>query len=227
MERQGLDRPRRACSVAAAAMIGLQISDHHPYSVVSAEDLVDVNHVRQGAPGYANPEVRPNDRILRINGVSAASVPVETLKRMLGGEPNSPVCITLARAHGQGKHFSVTVLRRAGAAGRETDVWEEDTPSAACKTLQLQLQEAQRDMSTEASVLGPRPTTDSLDAQGRGVGLKTVILLDTAGNSLADPVFRRWHGGTQYALHAIHTLHANIHCTLRKHPFSCRDVRET
>ena len=182
-------------------MIGLQISDHPPYSVVSAKDIVDVNHVRQGAPGYANPEVRPNDRILRVDGVSAATVPVETLKRMLGGELNSPVCITLARAHGQGKHFTVTVLRhRAETAGREKDGWEEDIPSAPCKTLRLQLQEAHRDMSTEASVLSPRPTTDSLDAQGRGVGLKTVILLDTAGNSLADPVFRRH---AYIALHAL------------------------
>jgi hypothetical protein len=189
-------------------MIGLKISDHPPYSVVSAEDLVDVNHVRQGAPGYTNPEVRPSDRILRIDDVSAASVPVETLKRMLGGELNSPVCITLARAHGQGKHFSVTVLRhRAGSAGRETDGWEEDTPSAPCKTLRLQLQQAQRDISNEASVLSPRPATNSLDAQGRGVGLKTVILLDTAGNSLADPVFRRWHGGTQNSIaRSVNTL---------------------
>ena len=184
-------------------MIGLQISDHPPYTVLSAEDLVDVNHVRQGAPGYGNPEVRPNDRILRVDGVSAVSVPVETLKRMLGGELNSPVCITLARAHGQGKHFSVTILRHRahdavhGASALESADREKDTPSAPCKTLLQQLQEAQRDMSTEASVLSPRPTMDSLESQGRGVGFMTLILLDTAGNSLADPVFRRW------ALHAL------------------------
>ena len=29
-----------------------------------------VSHVRQGAQGYTNPEVRPNDRILRVDEVA-------------------------------------------------------------------------------------------------------------------------------------------------------------
>jgi hypothetical protein len=174
-----------------AAFIGLQVTETPPHSVVAVEDLVDVNFVRQGAPGYANPVIRPHDRILQIDGVSVGSVSVDELRMLLGGELNSPVSITLARAHGQGKHYSVTVLRHREHDGGKRSACQarsaapqplgaERIPPTSFVPLREQLQAAQRDVSAE-----------SPDVPGRDVGLKTVILLDAAGNSLADPVFRR------------------------------------
>ena len=57
---------------------------------------------------------------------------------------------------------------------RERRMWDE------ADAVREQLQAAQRDVSAE-----------SPDVPGRDLGLNTVILLDAAGNSLADPVFRR------------------------------------
>ena len=173
------------------AYVGLQITDAPPHGVCAVEDLIDVNFVRQGAIGYSNPTIRPSDRILQIDGQPAEHVSVEQVRRMLSGELHSPVLITLARGHGQGKHYSVQVLRHRMRDSYHTLPKARSTlEQASPLTLREQLREAQREVSEVPSVLDSdesyRQATTSRDAD-----LKIVFLLDTAGESLRDPVFRR------------------------------------
>jgi hypothetical protein len=105
---------------------------------VQVQDLVDVNGVKHGKPGYTNEEVQVNDRLLAIDGVFCEHlvrahdyVPVTMTMSLIYCEANSVLCIQeLEKLHqqlrgerytqvrltfgrGNGKVFDVTVMRHA------------------------------------------------------------------------------------------------------------------
>ena len=72
-------------------------------------DLIDTHMVRHDAPGYANPQVSPGDRILEIDGRSAEHLTMEALHDMLSGELHSSVKILLKGP--TGLVYEIVVLR--------------------------------------------------------------------------------------------------------------------
>ena len=66
--------------------MGLDLSYHHPHVVLQVEDLVDVNFVVQGQPGYANEAVCVGDLILRVDGSDCTDVTFTELHQLLRGD---------------------------------------------------------------------------------------------------------------------------------------------
>ena len=98
-------------SPGQAGYVGLKVTDAPPHAVVEVNDLVDANFVRHDQPGYTNPAIAPGDRILKIDGIIAEHVSVETLHGMLLGEAATPVRLLLARP--SGTVYVVTAMRHA------------------------------------------------------------------------------------------------------------------
>jgi len=96
--------------VTAASLVGLQISKDWPHSVSEVDDLVDVNSVPQGHPGYCNAEVRVGDLILEIDSQDVRNMPLAQLHQLLSGRLYSVVQITLQQQH-SGDVYNVRVLR--------------------------------------------------------------------------------------------------------------------
>ena len=49
------------------------------------DDLMDLNMVMQGQPGYANETVNVEDLVIAVDGQEARGVPLDTLHQMLKG----------------------------------------------------------------------------------------------------------------------------------------------
>lgn len=71
---------------------------------MQVEDVVDINMVCQGEPGYSNEDISFGDLILSVDGVDAQAVPLSELQDMLRGilPPISQAC------PGMRHHFELT-----------------------------------------------------------------------------------------------------------------------
>ena len=90
---------------------GLEISQTIPYEVLDIDDLVDVNFVKQGMPGYLNREVMVGDRLLSIDGRSVEHISLDELHGMLRGTLHSTVEISLVSGNDSRHSFTINVLR--------------------------------------------------------------------------------------------------------------------
>jgi len=95
----------------ARAYIGLQVTNHLPHAITGVDDLMDEHLVRQGEPGYANPTVHVGDLILQVDGKPSTHVTVQEMHHMLRGQINTPVEVTLARAHHPSEKYTIRVMR--------------------------------------------------------------------------------------------------------------------
>jgi hypothetical protein len=93
------------------AYIGLQITDRLPHAITGVDDLMDEHLVRQGEPDYANPTVHVGDLVLQVDGKPSTHVTVEEMHEMLRGQINTPVEVTLARAHHPSEKYTIRVMR--------------------------------------------------------------------------------------------------------------------
>ncbi|MGB1597128.1 MAG: hypothetical protein ACPIOQ_30490, partial [Promethearchaeia archaeon] len=75
MERAAVHAPWRNTGHYA----GLEVTTQPPHRVVAVDDLVDVNFVPQGQHRYTNPEVRPGDYILSVDGQAAENASLQQL----------------------------------------------------------------------------------------------------------------------------------------------------
>ena len=112
MERAAVHAPWRNTGHYA----GLEVTTQPPHRVVAVDDLVDVNFVPQGQHGYTNPEVRPGDYILSVDGQAAENASLQQLHAVLRGTEHSPVEIRLRRCQNQhttcaGAEYTIVVLR--------------------------------------------------------------------------------------------------------------------
>ena len=78
--------------------MGLEVTLEPPHAVVSVQDLLDVNFVKQGMPGYSNEHVLPGDRILEVDGNPAESISVDALRALLKGDLYTSCELVLARS---------------------------------------------------------------------------------------------------------------------------------
>jgi len=85
-----------AALTAKGSFCGLEVTKEPPNSVILVDDVLDVNGMRQGEPGYSNPEITPGDRILTIDGRAAEHVSTNELHSFLRGSLHSVVEIGLA-----------------------------------------------------------------------------------------------------------------------------------
>jgi hypothetical protein len=118
-----------------AGYVGLKVTDAPPHAVVEVNDLVDANFVRHDQPGYSNPAIAPGDRILKIDGMIAEHVAVETVHGMLLGEAATPVRLSLARPSGteyvgtamrHARHVFDALESRSGAPREETQASQDN-----------------------------------------------------------------------------------------------------
>lgn len=75
---------------------------------MQVEDVVDINMVRQGEPGYSNEAIAFGDLILSVDGIDAQAVPLSKLQDMLRGMlPHIPQGIPVMRHHLESTYSSV------------------------------------------------------------------------------------------------------------------------
>jgi hypothetical protein len=128
------------------------------------------------------------------------------MHELLRGELNSPVEITLARAQGQGKHYTVRVLRHRFRAFDEQlalDQAEREQPKTPQKDHALW-----PGSSPEPALLSPVRLQLADPIKCDDSALNFVFLVDVAGSSLADPVYRRCEKGDPICARA--TMRANV-----------------
>ena len=89
---------------------GLEVSRAPPHTIVGVDSALDVNGVRQGAKGYANPDITPGDRIVRVDGRAAEDASTNELQSMLKGSLHSVVELELAHPT-TGAHYTVYLSR--------------------------------------------------------------------------------------------------------------------
>jgi hypothetical protein len=104
------DGSKKIASQERAGFLGLKLSPDHPHAVLEVDDLVDVNSVRQGQPGYMNEGVGVGDVLLKIDDRDVSNLSFEDLHSLLRGEIHTVVQITLRRRQ-TGAVYTVRVLR--------------------------------------------------------------------------------------------------------------------
>ena len=145
--------------------MGLQLSKHRPHAVLQVEDLVDLNFVVQGQPGYANEEVGVGDLILRIDSNDVTHVTFAELHRWLRGDLHSVVQIELRNPR-SGSEYTVHVRRHRF---HEFDGVGTVTSDAVCS-------------------VGRKPTIpDTVSAKHSGAEKLMVPLATNAGTVLSSP----------------------------------------
>ena len=106
--------------------VGLMVSPDLPHAVSAVHDLVDINGVVQGAPGYQNERVDAGDFIVSINNQDAQRLSVDDLHELLRGELHSAVEIVLQRKRTKAV-YTVKVLRHRKNEYSEPPVVNERT----------------------------------------------------------------------------------------------------
>ena len=106
-----LEQPSAKQEIQEEGFLGLLVTKDLPYAVAEIGDLVDVNSVVQGMPGYSNEDIVPGDLILRLDGRDVTNLSRSNLHKQLRGEIYSTVDITLRRRE-SGIVYTVRVLRQ-------------------------------------------------------------------------------------------------------------------
>jgi len=96
--------------VQKSGYVGLVVTSLPPHAVEEVVDLVDINMVKQGEPGYCNEIIRPGDLILCIDGHDAQTKSLDQLHEMLRGELHSVVTLDMMRP-GTERVFTVKCCR--------------------------------------------------------------------------------------------------------------------
>ena len=96
--------------VQNSGYVGLVVTTSSPPHAVEVLDLMDINMVKQGEPGYCNETIRPGDRILCIDGRDAQTKSLDQLHEMLRGELHSSVTLDMMRP-GTERVFTVKCCR--------------------------------------------------------------------------------------------------------------------
>ena len=109
--------------------VGLMVSPDLPHAVSAVHDLVDINGVVQGAPGYQNERVDAGDFIVSINNQDAQRLSVDDLHELLRGELHSAVEIVLQRKKTMAV-YTVKVLRHRKHEYSKPPVAAEPLPTA-------------------------------------------------------------------------------------------------
>ena len=89
--------PTKLSRLQNPAYLGLVVTTNPPHAVMEVEDLMDMNMVKQGEPGYSNEVVNPGDLILSIDGHEAQTASLDRIHEMLRGELHSAVALDLLR----------------------------------------------------------------------------------------------------------------------------------
>jgi hypothetical protein len=109
--------------------VGLMVSPDPPHAVGAVEDLVDMNGVVQGSPGYHNERVDAGDFIMSINNQDVRRLSVDDLRGLLRGELHSAVEIVLQRKKTMAV-YTVKVLRHRKHEYSKPPVAAEPLPTA-------------------------------------------------------------------------------------------------
>ena len=111
------------------AFIGITLASERPYRVISAEDLVDEVHLKQGQRGYSNPEVQQGDELLHIDGYNVHELEPSELHKILKG-PLGSVAVMIFHADLSGKQFVVRAVRhKAHNLEGQGSSWFQRAPS--------------------------------------------------------------------------------------------------
>ena len=104
---------RAGMAASAAAVrkgyVGMEVTKRPPFVVLAVDDLMDAGGVLQGQPGYANEDVRPGDKLLRVDGTSVEATTVKQLHDLLGGSMHSLVDLAFSRTGGE--EYNIRVQR--------------------------------------------------------------------------------------------------------------------
>ena len=121
----------RQADVDENAIVGLEITNKPPHSVLAVHHIFDYKGVEQDEEGYANPPIMPGDRMISVDHHHVKHATKEQLHQLLSGLPNSLVEIDLVRGIGTSNiSFSVSLLRHVPGArpGGEADTYSLLTP---------------------------------------------------------------------------------------------------
>jgi len=108
----GRDPPREAEMATSETAtrkgyVGMEVTKRPPFVVLAIDDLMDESGVLQGHPGYTNEDVRPGDKLLRVDGTSVEATTVKHLHELLGGSLHTLVDLAFLRAGGEEYHVRV------------------------------------------------------------------------------------------------------------------------
>ena len=181
-------------SEATAGFVGLVVSKELPHAVAKVDDLVDINSVPQGQPGYSNAEVRVGDLILEIDGQDVRNMPLAQLHQLLSGTLYSVVQITLQQRQ-SGVVYTVRVLRHR---------FHEFDSAAAKPRLPKFAKDSRRKLGLAASVQAKGPVSRNFDACYAGLEVTeqpphAVVAID----DLVDPHFVK-QGDPRYSNPTVH-----------------------
>jgi len=117
--------PNRAHGVVSQqrveGFVGLKITEMAPYCVKAVKNMMDMNGIKQGMPGYSNEEVFPGDQLVAVDGRKCALLSLRDVYKLLKGYARTEVMLTLQRKKNHSL-YKVRVMRHSaedGVTGKE------------------------------------------------------------------------------------------------------------
>ena len=148
--------PTKLSRLQNPAYLGLVVTTNPPHAVMEVEDLMDMNMVKQGEPGYSNEVVNPGDLILSIDGHEAQTASLDRIHEMLRGELHSAVALDLLRPS-TNTMFTVRCCRHRNHEYSNGDGRGIETPRGGWLGVGLGVQESHSLATT------PRTSTSNAD----------------------------------------------------------------
>ena len=123
--------PSTSTDLQNIAFVGIELSQERPYRVISAEDLVDEVHLKQGQRGYSNPIVQPGDELLQVDGYNVQEFAPVDIHNVLRGDLGS-VAVLIFHRDSTEKQFVVRAVRHKSHDLEEQGPrWFQVTPSSS------------------------------------------------------------------------------------------------